>query len=160
MEASEGSGRQTPGVKWQESWWRRRKILLFLQRPWPLLVVWQPWHRRRGLPPFARLVIVRSLFCSRAIQKLTISIRAPFPVRSIFLFARHSENWRSLFARLFLCAGFCFFLGLRNGTCQLYFSTSPCHCAWGRAIIRSRRLCVWWIFAPKTFSVSRTNFLV
>jgi len=47
MEASEGSGRQTPSVKWQESWWRRRKIIFFLQRPWPLLVLWQPWHRRR-----------------------------------------------------------------------------------------------------------------
>ena len=47
MEASEGSERQTPSVKWQESWWRRRNILFFFQRPWPLLVVWQPWHRRR-----------------------------------------------------------------------------------------------------------------
>ena len=72
---------------------------------------------------------------------------------------------RDLYSCAFVCR-VCFFLGLPNGTYQLWFSTSPCHCAGGRAIIRSRRPCVSWIVAPTTlfffsfFLLSPTSCLV
>ena len=101
---------------------------------------------------------------------------APFFVRSIFIFASHSKNlaisfvrlslcaassirepfWtsRNFYSRAFLCAARFFFFGVcpieQNHQNAIVHGGEP----WGRAIMRSRRPCVSWIVAPKTFCLS------
>jgi len=97
-------------------------------------------------------------------EKLAISIRAPFFECSVFyhqvretflkardlysrvflcaqcfLFARHSEKLAISIRAPFFERCVLFFLGVSNGTYQLYFFTSPCHCGWGRALFRFKK---------------------